>query len=131
LATTAERLRAFLRRAGSKDDLWQSSGCVARELCPVNVSTTEDFKMLTLSEAAGSLLGQLLDKAEAPEDSAVRFVSGSSGLNMKVDKPHPGDAKFTHEGKTVLVLDERISELLAERTLVVKDSDTGAKLAFT
>ncbi|MFQ5895681.1 MAG: hypothetical protein ACE5JJ_07690 [Nitrospinota bacterium] len=86
--------------------------------------------MLTLTEAAGARLAYLLDEAEAPEDVAVRIVLEGRNLALKLDGARPDDATFAHEGRTVLLLDQKVSQLLADDTLDVEDTDDGPKLAL-
>ncbi len=102
--------------------------------------------MFALSEAAAAFLSEELAEAEAPDDAVVRLlieekpvdgrkqpspVEGEEQrLTLQVDKVRPGDATFDHGGRTVLVVNEQISELLADKTLDVKDTDEGPKLAL-
>lgn len=86
--------------------------------------------MLNVTEAAGEYLVQLLDKAEAPTDTAVRLVVEGRQLTMTLDKPNPEDATFDHEGRTVLLVDGVLSSALAERTLDVKAGEDREQLAL-
>ncbi|MHC4128228.1 MAG: hypothetical protein ACYSWT_09435 [Planctomycetota bacterium] len=86
--------------------------------------------MLTMTEAAGAHLVDLLGEAEVPEDVAIRFVVESEELTLRLDKEQPGDESFSHEGKTVLLVDEEMSSMLAEKTLDVEPSDEGPKLTL-
>jgi hypothetical protein len=86
--------------------------------------------MLTMTEAAGGFLCKVLDDAHASPDTAVRVLIDGDALASTLDKPRPGDSTFVHEGRKVLVLDEQVSELLAERTLDVRSTHEGTKLAF-
>jgi len=82
--------------------------------------------MLTVTEAASACLAEILKREEVPEGAAVRFVHEEGGLRLQSDDERPGDTTFQHEGRTVLLLDEQVSELLADETL---DAD-GPKLAL-
>lgn len=84
--------------------------------------------MLTVTTAAAAHLAQMLGAAEAPDDVAVRFVVEGSSLALTLDRPGPGDATFDHSGRMVLLLDEDVSELLADNTLDVEQTDAGSKL---
>ena len=86
--------------------------------------------MLTMTEAAGAHLVDLLGEAEVPEDVAIRFVFESEELTLRLDKERPGDEPFSHEGKTVLLVDEEMSTMLSEKTLDIEPSDEGAKLTL-
>ena len=82
--------------------------------------------MLTVTEAAGTLLAQILDQEDLPQEVAIRLVHEGEGVTMQPDSERPGDATFQHEDRTVLLLDEQISQLLTEETLDVD----GEKLAL-
>ena len=47
--------------------------------------------MLTMTDAAGAHLIDLLGDAEAPEDVAIRFVVESEELTLRLDKERDGD----------------------------------------
>ncbi len=84
--------------------------------------------MFTLTEAAGAFLAQKLDQSEAPEGVAARIVIEGSGRVLKFDYVRPGDATFAHEGRTVLLLDQKASQSLADKTLDVEETEEGRKL---
>jgi hypothetical protein len=86
--------------------------------------------MLTVTEAAGVYLTQILDQANAANDTAVRFVAEENTLTPYLDNARPGDATFDHDGRTVLVLDEGISQALTNKTLDVEDAATGPQLVL-
>ena len=86
--------------------------------------------MLTMTDAAGAHLSGLLDEADVADDVAIRFVVEEGGLTLRLDKERPGDETLSHEGKTVLLLDERMSPVLSEKTLDVAPSDEGVKLTL-
>jgi Fe-S cluster assembly iron-binding protein IscA len=86
--------------------------------------------MLTMTETAGAHLVDLLGEAEVPEDVAIRFVIESEELTLRLDKERPGDESFSHEGKTVLLVDEEMSTMLSEKTLDIEPSDEGPKLTL-
>lgn len=86
--------------------------------------------MLTVTEAASAHMARMLTEAQAPDDAALRIVPADGGLAVRVDSEHEGDATFAHEGKTVLLLDTKMSDSLAERTLDVQDSGEGPRLTL-
>jgi hypothetical protein len=86
--------------------------------------------MLTVTESAGAHLSSLLVEAEAPEKVAIRFVREGDGFALDLDNPRDGDTTFAHQERTVLVLDDEVSKLMADLTLDVKDSDAGPKLTL-
>ena len=76
--------------------------------------------MLTVTETAGAHLAATLKESEAPEGTAVRFVDkGGGAIALRQDSVREGDATFQHEGRTVLLLDAQMAELLAEKALDV------------
>jgi Fe-S cluster assembly iron-binding protein IscA len=87
--------------------------------------------MLTMTEAAGAHLARKL--VEADDDMAIRFVPKRGAKvrpkwGLRLDTARPTDETFAHRGKTVLVLDEEVAELLANEVLDVKSGDAGPKL---
>lgn len=87
--------------------------------------------MLNASDAACSFISELLSSSDAPNESAVRFVLEENQLSMKLDEEKPGDKAFHHEGKTVLVVDAEISQILDGKTLDVEETDEGPQLTMT
>ena len=88
--------------------------------------------MLTVSDAACEHLVAVLDQMEeAPDGAAIRILTGPQGLNMAVDTPNDGDKTVEHDGRTVLVLDEAVCNLLDERTLDIQDTEQGKALAIS
>jgi Fe-S cluster assembly iron-binding protein IscA len=86
--------------------------------------------MLTITEAAGSFISDLLSEANAPDDVAVRFVAEKQGLVLRLDQKQDADSGFDHEGRTIVVLDEEMSGFLTDRTLDVEDAGDGPKLSL-
>jgi hypothetical protein len=87
--------------------------------------------MLTVSDTAGAHLAELLTAANAPAELAVRFVIEKDGLALQLDSERPGDATFQHAERTVLLLDEEVSQLLTEKTLDIHEHDDGPHLALS
>lgn len=86
--------------------------------------------MLTLTEPAGAHLEKLLDEANAPDGAAARFVAGEEGLTLQLDHPKPDDEAHEHDGRTVLLLDEQIAELLTDKRLDLHETGEGPSLAI-
>ncbi|HEY7496172.1 MAG TPA: hypothetical protein VIH59_34340 [Candidatus Tectomicrobia bacterium] len=86
--------------------------------------------MFMMTETAGEYLIAVLDDANASEETAIRFVLEGNTLMPKLDNARPGDATFDHEGRPVLVLDEQVSQILAESTLDVQATEEGPKLVL-
>ncbi|MFA9476826.1 hypothetical protein ACERK3_00835 [Phycisphaerales bacterium AB-hyl4] len=86
--------------------------------------------MLIMTHTAAEHLRQLLLEADAPEGAAARFVAGPEGLSLHLDKQRSGDEAYEHDGRTVLLVDEQISELLNDRTLDLEETDDGPALTL-
>ncbi len=87
--------------------------------------------MLNASDAACAFISELLTASEAPDESAVRFVLEENQLSMKLDEKKPGDETFDHDGKTVLLVDAEMSQVLDGKTLDVEDTEEGPQLMMT
>ncbi len=61
--------------------------------------------MFTFTESAGALLAQMIEQEKLADDMAFRIISNSEGIFFEQDTVRPGDAKFEHEGRVVLLLD--------------------------
>ena len=86
--------------------------------------------MLTLTDSAGDHLIGLLEKANAPDDAAVRLVISDNGLAMRADRPQPDDVTFEHNGKTVLIAQREVADALDGRTLDTTETPDGAGLTI-
>ena len=86
--------------------------------------------MFTMTETAGEYLTTVLDDANAAEETAIRLVIEDNTLMPKLDNARPGDATFDHEGRTVLVLDEQMTQVLAESRLDVSATEEGPQLVL-
>ncbi len=84
--------------------------------------------MLTLTDAAGEKLSEILSHENCPADVAVRLVRQDQGLAMTLDREQDGDTSFEHAGKKVLLLDEQVSDLLENETLDVETREAGDSL---
>lgn len=84
--------------------------------------------MLQMTPAAGKYLSAVLEQSKAPQEAAIRFDVEGDTLTSKLDQPRPGDATFDHDGRKVLVLDERVSQLLDGSTLDLQPTSEGEKL---
>ena len=84
--------------------------------------------MLTVSPAASERLSQILVDEECPEDIAIRLVLEDNTITMALDHQAADDTTFEHDGRTVLLLDQQVAELLQEETLNVEDTPSGTIL---
>jgi hypothetical protein len=86
--------------------------------------------MVMMTETAGEYLTTVLDDANVVEERAVRLVIEGDTLTPRLDTARPGDTTCEHEGRIVLVLDEQVSQMLAESTLDVRATEEGLKLVL-
>ena len=79
--------------------------------------------MLKVTQAASEYLNDMLVRAQAPSEAAMRIVpkSDGRGLATTLDQERDGDQHFDCDGRTVLVLDSQIAKSLAEQTLDVAE----------
>ncbi len=84
--------------------------------------------MFIVTEAAGGYLTAALDNANAAEETAIRLVLEGNTLTPQLDNARPGDETFDYAGRTVLMLDAQVSQVLDDSTLDVEATDEGPKL---
>ena len=84
---------------------------------------------LLISPAAGDYLTQVIDRESACD--TVRLVFGLAGLEPQPSAVLPGDTIYEHNGRTVLVLDQTMNQMLADKTLDVEDTQQGPKLRLS
>ena len=84
--------------------------------------------MLNVTYPAAEFLDQILAQNEAPVAVVGRLVLKGDEISMAADKLRPGDQTFAHGTRIVLVLDEQMSQILAEQTLDTKYTDDGVEL---
>jgi len=86
--------------------------------------------MLAITQSAGDYLTRLLVEAQAPDDKCVRLATKGDRLMMQFDKEEPGDTTFSHEGRTVLVVDQELAQGLQGRKITVEEKEGGAHLVL-
>lgn len=72
-----------------------------------------------MTKADGDRLSQILDDEKCEPGVAVRFVLDEGKIAMSLDRKGPDDKSLAHDGRTVLLLDEEVSPLLADTRLDV------------
>jgi hypothetical protein len=77
----------------------------------------EGEDMLTVTEPALERLSRRLTRKGGGEGMAMRFTRVEGGWSLDLDKESAGDTAYTHDGRTVLVLDETVSKAMANMTL--------------
>jgi len=84
--------------------------------------------MFTVTAAARNRLQTKLAIKKASDDEAFRFTRKPGGWKLRLDRARPLDTEFTHDGRTVLVLDQAVSQAMTEMTLDVSSTSTGPRL---
>ncbi|HUG78039.1 MAG TPA: hypothetical protein VML57_11185 [Burkholderiales bacterium] len=84
--------------------------------------------MLMMTPAAGGYLCDVLERAQAPQETAIRLEIEGNTLKSKLDQARPGDATYDHEGRPVLLLDDRVAQLLEGSTLDLEPTSQGGAL---
>ncbi len=84
--------------------------------------------MFAMTEAAAGYLHNVLDRANAPQEKAIRLSLDGAELTPALDTAKPGDESYDHDGRKVLLLDEQVSSLLAESVLDVHTTEAGPRL---
>jgi Fe-S cluster assembly iron-binding protein IscA len=73
--------------------------------------------MLTVTDAASQHLAAILAQESVPDEAAIRLVHEGQSLGMQADTARPDDVTFEHDGRTILLLDPQVAELLTDETL--------------
>jgi hypothetical protein len=95
-----------------------------------NCKLKRGIHMVTVTDAAGAHLAQLLDKVKAQEDTVIRLVLDESDMVPKMDQARAGDTAFSYEGRRSLVLDALVVQAMADKTLDVQDAEDGLKIVL-
>ena len=86
--------------------------------------------MFRVTDDAAAHLAELLEHSDTPDDVALRLTVDGEALTLQLDGANERDKTFSHEERTVLMVDEKIAELLAECALDVEDSGEGPRLTL-
>ena len=86
--------------------------------------------MLQITPTAGEFLYAVLERSQAPAEAAIRLEIDGNELTSRLDQPRPGDATLAYEGRNVLVLDERVAQLLDGITIDVQPGAQGDGLVL-
>ena len=84
--------------------------------------------MFTVTAAALDRLSRKLTLKEAADDKALRFTRRERGWSLRLDCARPADTAFSHDGRSVLLLDAAVSQAMAKMTLDVRSTDSGPRL---
>jgi hypothetical protein len=84
--------------------------------------------MVTVTDAAGAHMAQLLSQVETQKDVVIRLVLDERDIVPTMDQPRVGDTAFSYKGQTVLVLDAFVVQAMADHTLDVQEAEDGCKI---
>ncbi len=84
--------------------------------------------MLTVTAGALERLSSKLAGKKARDDEAFRFTRRTGGWKLRLDRARTADTEFTHEGRSVLLLDGAVSQAMTNGTLDVRTTDVGPRL---
>jgi Fe-S cluster assembly iron-binding protein IscA len=73
--------------------------------------------MLTITTAAAARLARMFADRRGPEHIAVRLRCTGSQLAFESSAEQPGDVKFLHDGRIVLLVDADSARLLEDEVL--------------
>ena len=76
--------------------------------------------MLSVTKPALERLSHKLTRRGVAEGMALRFARQDGRWTLLLDRESAGDTSFSHEGRTVLLLDKAVSEAMASMTLDAK-----------
>jgi hypothetical protein len=86
--------------------------------------------MLTVTRGAGVRLLRKLARKGATDEIAMRVTRKTRGWKLRLDHARPADTAITHEGRIVLLLDEEVSQAMADMTLDVSSTQAGPRLTL-
>lgn len=86
--------------------------------------------MFEVTERASAQLAEMLTKAQAPDNAAIRFTVNGDRLEPRVDEPHDNDSIYRCGERIVLLVQPAMAEALANRVLDIEDSPAGLQLTI-
>lgn len=86
--------------------------------------------MLKVTEAARSRLLWKLEKHNAADGEAYRFLRRKGGWKLRIDAAHPEDRKLAHNGRDVLLLDGDVLRKMNKLTLDCTSVDSKQRLTL-
>jgi hypothetical protein len=88
--------------------------------------------MLEVSDRAAEELTRVLNQSMAGARQSVRLgLDRSGGLSMTIDTPHAGDILVRRYDAVLLIVEGRLSPLLANRVLDIPAGEVGTRRNFT
>jgi Fe-S cluster assembly iron-binding protein IscA len=90
----------------------------------------KEVHMVTVTDAAGAHMAQLLTQVGAQDDLVIRLVLDEHDIVPTMDQARAGDTAFSYEGRTILVLDALVMQTMVDQTLDVQDTEDGLKIVL-
>ena len=84
--------------------------------------------MFTVTVGALARLSRKLARKQPTQGAALRFMRRVGGWRLRLDCARPADTAFSHDGRSVLLLDAAVSQAMANMTLDVRSTDSGPRL---
>lgn len=84
--------------------------------------------MLNVTNSALDRLSDRLARRAAAANVALRFTRSDGRWKLGRDLERPGDVKFAHDGRNVLLLDESAARAMTDMTLDIRDTAAGPRL---
>ncbi len=86
--------------------------------------------MLTVTKVARNCLASKLAGIKAADDVAIRITRKSGIWKLRLGRARPTDMTIDHDGRTVLLLGEVVSQAMTDKTLDVRDTKRGPRLTL-
>ena len=86
--------------------------------------------MLTVTIIARDRLASKLACRKVSDDVAARLIRKSGNWKLRLGHARPTDTEIVHKGRIVLLLGRTVSKAMANRTLDVKETETGPRLTL-
>ncbi len=84
--------------------------------------------MLTVTADALDCLSRKLARKKLTDGVALRFTRRTGGWRLRPSCARPADTEFTHDGRSVLLLDGVVAQAMANMTLDVRSTESGPRL---
>ena len=86
------------------------------------------WQMLSVTKPALERLSRKLTRRGVAEGLALRFARQDGRWTLLLDRESTGDTAFSHDGRTVLLLDKDVSEAMTSMTLDAKKTGGRSRL---
>jgi len=84
--------------------------------------------MFIVTAAALDRLSRKLTGKKANDDEAFRFMRRTGGWRLRLDHARPADTAFTHDGRSVLLMDTTVWQAMTNVTLDARSTNSGPRL---